>query len=177
MNYTACYQQPFVYLYNEDCIETMKRIPDGSIDLMLTDPPYNTTACEWDVAINLSELWAEWERILKPNGLWVFTTSQPFTSELILSRKEFYKCEWIWDKVLGGNSMTVKYMPYKIHENIIVFGRGKTTYNPIMEKGINRLKNGKTRNKDNAFNVNGADYKINDEYYPQSILKISICVS
>jgi len=168
-----CYQQPFVSLYNEDCIETMKRIPDGSIDLMLTDPPYNTTACEWDVAINLSELWAEWERILKPDGLWVFTTSQPFTSELILSRKIFYKCEWIWDKALGGNSMTVKYMPYKIHENIIVFGRGKTTYNPIMEKGVNRLKNGKTRNKDNAFNVNGADYKINDEYYPQSILKIS----
>ena len=67
---TACYQLPFVSIYNEDCIETMKRIPDGSIDLMLTDPPYNTTNCDWEYEINLQQLWFEWERILKPNGVW-----------------------------------------------------------------------------------------------------------
>ena len=160
-------------IFNEDCLETMKRIPDGSIDLMITDPPYNTTGCEWDNKINLEQLWVEWERIVKKDGLWIFTTSQPFTTDVINSKRKYYKCEWIWDKKLGGNSMTVNFMPYKIHENILIFGKGKTTYNPIMEKGEKRLKNGKTRNKDNAFGVNGANYMTNDLYYPQSIISIS----
>ena len=87
IDYSTCYKLPFLSLYNEDCFETMKRIPDNSVDLMLTDPPYNTTHCEWEYAIDFEKLWAEWLRIVKPNGAFIFTASQPFTTDLINSNR------------------------------------------------------------------------------------------
>lgn len=119
-------------IYFEDCMETMKRIPDGSIDLMLTDPPYNITACEWDRAIDLPALWEEWLRIVKLNGAFVFTASQPFTSKLIMSKLYLFKYELIWNKVNPTGHLNVKIMPMKLHENIIIFGNGKITYNRQM---------------------------------------------
>lgn len=132
ITYSECCTLPFVSLYNEDCIETMKRIPDGSIDLMLTDPPYGTTQCEWDKPINLDLLWIEWLRIIKPNGAFVFTASQPFTSELVISKKDLFKYEWVWEKNRGSGHLNAKIMPMKYHENILVFGE-KITFNPIPE--------------------------------------------
>jgi site-specific DNA-methyltransferase (adenine-specific) len=92
-------------IYNEDCLETIKRIPTASIDLMLTDIPYGTTACEWDILPNIPLMWLEWERIVKPNGAFIFTAQQPMTSELVLSRRGFFKYEIIWDKVLHSNPL------------------------------------------------------------------------
>ena len=159
-------------LIKGDCLEEMKEIADGSVDMVLCDLPYGTTACKWDTVIPFEPLWAHYKRIIKDNGAIVLTASQPFTSALVMSNIKMFKYEWIWNKKLGGNSMLVKYQPYKIHENIIVFGKGKTIYNPIMEKrGAERVKNGKTKNKDNAFNVNGAEKTYNNIYYPQSILE------
>jgi len=161
-------------LIHGDCLEEMKNIPDGSVDMVLTDPPYGTTACKWDTVIPFEPMWEQLKRVIKPNGAIVMTASQPFTSALVMSNVKMFKYEWVWNKKLGGNSMLVKYQPYKIHENILVFGKGKVNYLPIMvERGKIRIKNGKTKNKDNAFNVNGADFIKNNIFYPQSILEIS----
>lgn len=131
---TPCYVQPGCQLYNEDCIETMQRISDNSIDLMITDPPYNTTACEWEYAIDLPKLWEQWNRIVKPTGVFIICASQPFTSEVVMSNKKNFKFEWIWDKVASSNYQLAKYQPLKVHENILVFSRGGYLYSPQKTK-------------------------------------------
>ena len=138
-------------IYNEDCMETMKRMPDNFIDLMLTDPPYNTTACEWEYAINFKLLWKEWLRIVKPNGVFIFTASQPFTTDLIMSNRAIFKYEIIWDKVVGNNPYAAKYQPMRIHENICVFYREQPTYNPIKKK--RELKNQRPNSRGEKANV------------------------
>jgi len=158
-----------------DCLEIMKTIPAASIDAIITDPPYGTTACKWDSVIDFELMWEQLNRIIKPNGAIVLFGSEPFSSALRMSNIKNYKYDWIWNKKLGGNSMLVKYQPYKIHELIHVFSsKGKANYNPLMEtRGGVRIKNGKTKNKDNAFGVDGAEYVKNNTYYPKSILEIS----
>jgi len=156
-----------------DCLSIMPEIPDKSIDMILCDLPYGTTACKWDTIIPFEPLWEQYKRIIKDNGAIVLTASQPFTSALVMSNLKMFKYEWVWNKKLGGNSMLVKCQPYKIHENILVFGKGKTIYNPIMEiRGKERIKNGKTSKEiENAFNVKGGEKTYNNIYYPQSILE------
>ena len=117
-------------LHNGDCLQVMPSIPSGSIDAIITDLPYGTTACKWDTIIPFEPMWKEVKRVLKPNGAFITTASQPFTSALIMSNPSMFKCEWIWDKEVGNNFATVKYQPFKEHENIVVFGSGKLTYNP-----------------------------------------------
>ncbi len=116
-----------------DCLELMKDIPNGSIDMILCDLPYGTTACKWDCVLPLEQLWAEYKRLIKPNGVIVLTASQPFTSVLTCSNLDWFKYEWIWLKNQGSNFATVKYQPMKEHESVLVFANGKTTYNPIMQ--------------------------------------------
>ena len=127
-----------------DCLELMKLIPDKSIDMILCDLPYGTTACKWDTIIPFSELWTQYERIIKPNGAIVLTASQPFTSALVMSNPKMFKYEWIWEKAVGSNFAALKYQPMKEHENILVFGKGTTIYNPIKEE---RKGSGKQRQK------------------------------
>jgi len=164
-----------IQLIHGDCLEEMKNIPDGSIDMILCDLPYGTTACKWDTVIDFDLMWEQLNRIIKPNGAIVLFGSEPFSSALRMSNIKNYKYDWIWNKKLGGNSMLVKYQPYKIHELIHVFSsKGKANYRPLMEtRGDVRIKNGKTKNKDNAFGVAGAEYIKNNTYYPKSILEIS----
>ena len=116
-------------IYNEDCLETLKRIPTGSVDLMLTDIPYGTTACEWDSLPNLNEMWIEWERIVKSNGVWIFTGNQPMTTKLISSKIEYFKCELIWEKPNPSNPLMVNKQPLRMHENILVFYKEQPTFN------------------------------------------------
>ena len=161
-------------IFNEDCLEWMKRIPDQSIDCIITDPPYWTTACKWDTIIPFDAMWERLNKLIKPNWAIVLFGSEPFSSALRMSNIKNYKYDWIWDKKLWWNSMLVKYQPYKVHENILVFWNWKTIYHPIMEKrGKERTKNWKTKNSDNAFWVNWAQYIRNNIYYPKSILEIS----
>ena len=117
-------------IYNEDCLEGMKRIPDKSVDMILCDLPYGTTACAWDTIIPFEPLWEQYERVIKDNGAIVLTASQPFTSALVMSKPKLFKHEWIWEKQKASNFMAAKYSPLKYHESILVFGKGRVNYNP-----------------------------------------------
>ena len=122
-----------LWLMKGDCLERMKEIESGSVDLILTDPPYGTTACKWDSVIPLDKMWEQLKRIIKPNGAIVLFGSQPFTSVLISSNLKMFKYEWIWEKAVGSNFAVLKYQPMKEHENILVFSVGKHNYYPIKE--------------------------------------------
>lgn len=108
-------------LLQGDCLELMADIPDGSVDMVLTDPPYGTTACKWDTVIDLPSMWAELKRIVKPNGAIVMTASQPFTTTLIGSNAEMFRYSWVWEKDQGVNFLSAKRHPMKVHEDILVF--------------------------------------------------------
>jgi site-specific DNA-methyltransferase (adenine-specific) len=129
-----------------DCLEVMRDIPDGSIDMILCDLPYGTTACKWDAVIPFEPLWQQYKRIIKDNSAIVLTGSQPFTSALVMSNPKMFKYEWIWKKAVGSNFAVLKYQPMKEHENILVFGKGSTKYYPIKEArkgtGAKRLEYG-----------------------------------
>jgi site-specific DNA-methyltransferase (adenine-specific) len=118
-----------------DCLEVMREIPDKSVDMILCDLPYGTTACKWDSVIPFEPLWSEYERIIKDNGAIVLTASQPFTSALVMSNPKLFRYEWIWEKTVGSNPMVVKFQPFKKHESVLVFYRKKPTYNVQWEQG------------------------------------------
>jgi len=168
-------------IHQGDCLELMKEIPDKSIDMILCDLPYGTTACSWDIIIPLDKLWEQYKRIIKDKGFIVLTASQPFTTELIYSNKKGFKYCWVWDKGKGSNFVMVKKQPLKIHEEIIVFGNG--TYNPQMVKGENKrdrrkenaMKNGIKNHEEGAVSLRGY-VKHSEDYnpslrYPKSIIK------
>lgn len=119
-----------INLIHGDCLVEMQNIPDKSIDMICADLPYGTTACKWDSVLPLDKLWIEYKRVLKDGGCLVFTGTQPFTTTLIASNLKMFKYELIWDKVLPTGFAIAKYQPMKQHENILIFGNGKTTYNP-----------------------------------------------
>ena len=123
-----------IELWHGDCLELMKQIPDGSIDAVITDPPYGTTACKWDSVIPFEPMWSELKRIIKHNGAIVLFGSQPFTSALVLSQINLFRHEWIWIKNKPTGAFNAKYSPMKAVENIIVFGLSKVNYYPIMVK-------------------------------------------
>lgn len=116
-----------------DCLERMAEIEAGSVDLVLTDPPYGTTACKWDAVIPFEPMWAAVRRVLKPNGAAVFTASQPFTSALVMSNVREFRHEWIWQKNRGSNFANTVREPMKEHESALVFSAGKWTYNKQMQ--------------------------------------------
>jgi len=119
-----------------DCLELMKEIPAGSVDMILTDPPYGTTACKWDSVIPFEPMWAELKRIIKPNGAIVLFGSEPFSSALRMSNIKQYKYDWVWDKVNRYTGYgNCKNAPLRRCETISVFAKQKTTYNPQMTVG------------------------------------------
>jgi site-specific DNA-methyltransferase (adenine-specific) len=115
-----------------NCLEILPEIDDNSVDMLLVDLPYGTTACKWDTIIPLDQLWEQYNRVCKKNAAMVFTAQQPFTTVLASSNIENLKYEWIWEKPQGTNPMNAKIMPLKSHENVLVFYREKPTYNPQM---------------------------------------------
>ena len=143
-------------LYHGDCLEIMKQIPDGSVDMILCDLPYGTLKLKWDSVIPFDEMWEQYERIIKPNGAIVLFGSQPFTSNLIMSNLKLFKYEIIWDKVNISNPMLSKKQPLKSHENICVFYKKQPTYNPQMSEGVkwSRGGSGAKLSKHNAFDIN-----------------------
>lgn len=134
-----------------DCIEEMAKLDAGSVDLVLTDPPYGTTACKWDSVIPFEPMWEQVWRVLKPEGAAIFTASQPFTSVLVMSQVRYFKYEWIWEKAVGSNFALLKYMPMKEHESVLVFAKKKHKYYPIKEprkgSGAKRLQYGHSGSK------------------------------
>ena len=109
-------------LHLGDCLDVMQGIPDGSVDMVCTDPPYGTTACKWDSVIPFEPMWAQLKRIVKPNGAIVLMASQPFTSALVMSNVAGFAHEWIWNKRFAANFVQAKRQPLKDHEDVIVFG-------------------------------------------------------
>lgn len=123
-------------IYHGDCLDIMPQFPDKSIDMILCDLPYGTTACKWDKVIPFEPLWEQYNRIIKNRGAIVLTASQPFTSKLVMSNFNMFKYEWIWDKInLYTGSLLANKYPLKRHENIIVFCNGTPKYNKQMRKG------------------------------------------
>jgi len=120
-------------LMQGDCLELMKDIPDKSIDMILCDLPYGTTACSWDTIIPFEPLWEQYNRIIKDNGAIVLTASQPFTSALIMSNPRIYRYNWVYEKSKSSNFMTAKKQPMKNYEDVCVFYKKQPTYNPLME--------------------------------------------
>lgn len=121
-----------VNLHCGNCLEILPTFADNSVNMLLVDLPYGTTACKWDSIIPLDKLWEQYNRICKEDGAMVFTASQPFTTILAASNLENFRYEWIWEKSQGTNPMNAKVMPLKSHENILVFYRKKPVYNPQM---------------------------------------------
>jgi len=118
-----------------DCLDLMKDIPDGSIDMVLCDLPYGTTQCKWDTVIPLDKLWKEYNRVCKINAAIVLTAAQPFTSNLVMSNPKYFKYNWIWEKSKATGYLNAKKMPMRAHEDVCVFYRKPPTYNPQMVQG------------------------------------------
>ena len=164
-----------VQLIHGDCLEVMKSIPDGSVDLILCDLPYGTTQNKWDSVIPFDKLWTEYKRVC--SGAVVLTAAQPFTTALIMSNQKDFKYTLVWDKALASGFLNAKKQPLRQTEDIVVFGKGKT-YNPIMEvRGKPRIKggHGKSRRSDN-YGKYGDSVSVNNEYYPTNLLRISNAV-
>ena len=123
-----------IQLFKGDCLELMKSIPNGSIDAIITDPPYGTTACKWDSVIPFDLMWEQLNRIIKPNGAIVLFGSEPFSSALRMSNIKNYKYDWKWNKSKVTGFLNAKKQPLRKVEDIIVFYKKQCNYNPQMKK-------------------------------------------
>ena len=163
-----------------DCLELMKDIPNGSIDMIFADLPYGTTSCKWDVIIPFEPLWEQYERIIKPNGAIVLTASQPFTSALVMSNVDWFRYELIWEKERPTNIMFMKKQIGKVHENILVFYKRQPTYNPLMTKRDNPTiaVYGKDKKGGDSKTHKNQRLRYTEGYnrfvkYPRSVIKIN----
>lgn len=159
-----------IVLKNLDCLDLLRSLPDGSIDLMLQDPPFGVTQNEWDIKPNLAIMWSEWERVIKNNGAMLFFGTQPFVSELILSRIGFFRYDLIWYKALGTGHLNANKMPMRNHEHILVFYKALPTYNPQMKIGKMRMKGSIKGNTTSNYGDFKGQTSINDQYHPQSVI-------
>lgn len=157
-------------IYNENCLEGMKRMPAKSVDMILCDLPYGTTANKWDSIIPLEKLWEQYERIIKVNGAIALTSSQPFTTKLINSNAKDFRYLWVWEKANSTGFQHANRRPLKKHEDIIIFYKKQPTYNPqglvIYGKPSRRGYVG-----DNWLDMKDGKYTQKYTNYPTSILK------
>jgi site-specific DNA-methyltransferase (adenine-specific) len=162
-------------LFQGDCLDIMPLIPDKSVQLILADLPYGTTACKWDSIIDLDLLWKQYKRIMTDNGAIVLTASQPFTTKLISSNYEMFRYEWVWEKTLFSNFALVKKQPAKLHENILVFYKKQPIYNPQMQEGKPYTDKPRKRTMGVINDAIGTKKAIDNkgERYPSSVQKFS----
>jgi len=170
-----------IELYNADCLIKLADIPDASVDMVLADPPYGTTACKWDSVIPFEPMWSHLKRITKPNSAIVMTASQPFTSALIMSNAGMFKYCWVWEKEQGSMPMNAPYQPIKVHEDIVVFShaaatfskRGSMSYYP--QKEVGRPYKATQRKSGNIVfhsDPSGDHFKDNSgDRYPRSVIR------
>jgi len=164
-------------LFNDDCLKVLPTIPDKSIDLILTDPPYGTTACKWDSVIPFEPMWNQLKRVIKDNGAIALFGSEPFSSSLRMSNIKQFKYDWIWNKKLAGNGILAKHQPFKIHEIVSIFSKNKHNYFPLKTKGLLRRKltnNLKISEINNGDGIKKAKETFNDLYYPKSIIEFTL---
>ena len=161
------YRDDSCVIYNGDCLEVMKDIPSGSIDMVLADPPYGTTACKWDTVIPFEPMWEQLKRITKKNGAIVLFGSEPFSSALRMSNIKEYRYDWIWHKSNMSGFLNVRWVPIKAHENISVFYKKTGAYNPRAKKLEKPIKRN-DRGSDCYNRVDMNEQKLTG--YPKSIL-------
>ena len=164
-------------IFNEDCLEGMKKIADGSVDMILTDLPYGITGCAFDKRIPFEPMWEQFKRVTKKNAAICLFSQMPFGAELIMSNRKMFRYEWIWEKSLGVGFFNANKMPMRCHENILVFYRALPTYNPQMWQGEPLTKRQASRESLN-YRSNGklADYVyVNEtgERYPRDVIKFN----
>ena len=159
-------------LYKGECLEQMKLIPSGSIDAIITDPPYGTTQCKWDSVIPFKPMWEQLSRIIKPNGAILLFGSEPFSSALRMSNIKNYKYDWVWEKSKATNFLNAKKQPLRAKENILVFYKKQPTYNPQMTKGKSYNKGiRKKQTKDDVYgSFNQTEVKSEGNRYPRDVL-------
>ena len=156
-----------------DCLERMKEIPDGSVDMVLADPPYGTTACKWDTVIDLPLMWKQLKRVIKPNGAIVMTASQPFTSALVMSNPKMFKYCWVWEKQKVSGFYNARRMPLKSVEDVCVFGTGSLLYKPQGTKPCNVKSSRKNKAGNGVYGkVSGDEYIQKEGNFPRSVLRI-----
>ena len=171
-------------LYQGDCLDIMEQIPNKSVDMILCDLPYGTTACKWDIVIPFDELWERYNRIIKDNGAICLFGSEPFSSKLRMSNLSCYKYDWIWRKPRGTGHLNAKKQPLRDVENISVFYKKQCVYNPQFTKGepYSALKGGKTSRVSESGTttygkfMNGAEYRNdNDGFrYPKQVIEFGV---
>jgi site-specific DNA-methyltransferase (adenine-specific) len=159
-------------LLNGDCLALMASLPEQSVDMVLCDLPYGTTDCKWDTIIPFDQLWVQYERLTKPNAAIVLTASQPFTSALVMSKISWFKTSWVWNKKQSGGFATAKYHPLKVTEDVLVFGKNRVTYNPLMRKGVFRTKGGCKKPNEIQSGLKSGHVTVNDDYYPTNIIEL-----
>jgi site-specific DNA-methyltransferase (adenine-specific) len=177
-------------LLRGDCLDLMAGIPDRSVDMVLADPPYGTTACKWDSVIPLDQMWAHLKRIIKPNGAIVMTASQPFTTTLIASNMKQFKYCWVWEKARPSGFVQAKNKPMASHEDVVVFSEGVTVhegqsrrrmpYNPqgtvVCDRSVKNSKSQLEKGSDSSFSKRPGHkktYQQTQTNYPRSVLKVS----
>lgn len=163
-----------INLMHGDCLERMKEIESGSVDMILTDPPYGTTACKWDSIIPLEPMWEQLKRIIKHDGAIVMTSSQPFTTILISSNMKMFKYCWVWDKVRGVGHLNAKKRPMMSSEDVCVFYKKQPKYNPIMREREKPRKS-QNNNGQNVYGRSKDNFKGEtlDKKYPINIIQFS----
>jgi site-specific DNA-methyltransferase (adenine-specific) len=157
-----------ITLYEGDCLELMKHIPDKSIDAIITDPPYGTTACKWDSVIDFKLMWEQLNRIIKPNGAIVLFGSEPFSSALRMSNIKNYKYDWIWEKQQGSGSLNCNRRPLKKTESIMVFN--SKIYNP---QGLIKSGRIKKKAKTEIYGDSKLVYVEKNKNYPVELLRFN----
>lgn len=159
-------------LMHGDCLDILPTLPDASVDAVICDPPYGTTACKWDSVIPFEPMWRELKRLIKPRGAVVLFGSQPFTSALVMSNPGWFRAAWVWEKQKPTNFLQAKRQPLRAHEDVVVFSDSAMRYNP---QGL-QLVNVKSGRKNKAArgvyrDVPGADYVQTVGNYPRTVLK------
>ena len=164
-----------------DCLEAMPTLADKSIDMILCDLPYGTTACKWDTVIPFEPLWAQYKRIIKDNGAIVLTASQPFTSALVMSNIKMFKYCWVWQHNRAANFAQAPYMPLKNIEDVVVFSyatiaansKNRMKYNPVGLQPIDKTCNGKKANDHRPNRAEQQPYKQEWTNYPKMTLNFN----
>lgn len=159
-------------IYNKDFAELFSDIPDNSIDLLLTDPPYGTTKNEWDIPINLDVFWKEVERVTKDNAAILIFSQVPYSAALIQSNTKNFRYEWIVEKNNATGFLNAKRMPMKCHENVLVFYDKLPTYNPQMIQGKAHSRGGAGRQSKNYGSYSNTKRGTSNMYYPRDVLKV-----
>lgn len=160
-------------IYHGDCIDGMKILPDNSVDMILTDPPYGTTRNKWDTVVDMDAFWREIKRVTKDNAAILIFTQMPFTATAVMSNPKMFRYEWIIEKTNPTGFLNANRMPLKAHENLLVFYKRLPIYNPQLTQGGKHHRGGANRSSSNYNYIPDKQTEQTNTYYPRDVLKVS----